>query len=281
MSPIRYRDDDSSLGSVLASLTVGALAGFAVGVVMAQKVGGIAGVVSRVRDRVHGLREELFEGVDATDDLDDEGDLDTDDAAVAAEADDAAAALEERVLEAFRADTVLSERAVDIGAVGDGIVELSGWVNDADEAEHAVTVARGVGGVDTVVNRLSVGEDDAMRRENQARFAAGDDALHEARWEGQRVGTGRPRQGQSGDPYRHASPKVELESKWLDTAHALEAAAEPAEGGSGEERPPRDGEAGPRRSGAPEAPTHVPKGDHVAQPLEAERARKERERRAE
>src|SRR6185503_2948852 len=64
--------------------------------------------------------------------------------------------LEERVLEAFRNDPILSERAVDIGSVEDGIIELTGVVNSDDEAHQAVVVARGVPGVDTVVNRLVI-----------------------------------------------------------------------------------------------------------------------------
>ena len=62
----------------------------------------------------------------------------------------------ERVLEAFRNDPILSERAVDIGAIGRGIIELTGWVHAEDETQHAVTITRGVPGVDTVVNRLVV-----------------------------------------------------------------------------------------------------------------------------
>ena len=43
--------------------------------------------------------------------------------------------LEERVLEAFRNDPILSERAIDIGAIGEGIIELTGWVDTEDEAD--------------------------------------------------------------------------------------------------------------------------------------------------
>jgi hypothetical protein len=39
-------------------------------------------------------------------------------------------------------------------------VELTGWVGSKGEAEHAVTVARGTPGVQTVVNRLVVRADD-------------------------------------------------------------------------------------------------------------------------
>lgn len=282
MTPIRYRDDDASLAQMFASIAVGALAGFAVGVVVAQKVGGISGIASRVRDRVKGLSDDLLEPGDVDDAFEDD-DLDADDAAVAAEADEEATALEQRVLETFRADPVLSERAVDIGAVGDGIVELSGWVNSDDESEHAVALARTVDGVETVVNRLSTSDEEALLRENQERLDAGDDALRETRWEGQRVGTGRKRQGTSDDPHRHASPKLELESKWLDEAHALEAASESLDPGParrGGRRPKSDPLEGPRGSGALEAPSGVPKGDHVADPEAAEQSAEQREQRA-
>src|SRR6185312_15434056 len=47
-------------------------------------------------------------------------------------------ALEEHVLEAFRNDPVLSERAIDIGSLNEGVIELAGWVEDETESEHAV-----------------------------------------------------------------------------------------------------------------------------------------------
>src|SRR5258706_8074115 len=64
--------------------------------------------------------------------------------------------LEERVLEAYRNDPILSERPIDIGSIGASTIELTGWVFEADEGEHAVTVAGGVPGVESVVNRLEV-----------------------------------------------------------------------------------------------------------------------------
>jgi osmotically-inducible protein OsmY len=64
--------------------------------------------------------------------------------------------LEARVLEAFRNDPILRSRAVDIGAIGDGLVELTGWVFSADEVAHAMTIARGVPDVQHVIDRLSV-----------------------------------------------------------------------------------------------------------------------------
>ncbi|HJU65165.1 MAG TPA: BON domain-containing protein, partial [Gemmatimonadaceae bacterium] len=177
-------------------------------------------------------------------------------------------ALEERVLEAFRNDPVLSERAVDIGAIGDGIIELSGWVHTEAEADFAVTLARGTPGVETVVNRLMVGEEEEMLDENARRVAEGDDALTEARWEGQRVGTGQRRQGRSSDPDRHADPKPDLQDRSLDERHAIREAAEDVEPGT-ERRRTTKRVKGDRTGGSPVAPTGVPKADHVAHPESA------------
>jgi hypothetical protein len=64
--------------------------------------------------------------------------------------------LEERVLEAFRNDPILAERTIDIGGVGDGVIELTGWVEEPDEIAHAVTIARGVPDVKRVVALLAI-----------------------------------------------------------------------------------------------------------------------------
>lgn len=64
--------------------------------------------------------------------------------------------LESRVLEAFHNDPVLRDRAVDIGAIAPGVIELTGWVHGDDEIRHALTLARGVPDVEHVVNQLAV-----------------------------------------------------------------------------------------------------------------------------
>lgn len=64
--------------------------------------------------------------------------------------------LEARVLEAFRNDPTLAARAIDIGAIGPGIIELAGWVQAPSETDYALVLARGVPGVAGVVNRLAV-----------------------------------------------------------------------------------------------------------------------------
>ncbi|HJU90925.1 MAG TPA: BON domain-containing protein [Gemmatimonadaceae bacterium] len=265
MSPYRYRDDDSSIGSVITGLAIGALTGFAVGVAVAQQVGGISGIAARLRERFGGTDE---------DDLEEYEEDEYDDAE-----DEAASELEERVLEAFRNDPILSERPVDIGAIGEGIIELSGWVESTDESEHATVIARGVPGVDTVVNRIGLGEEDGMDDELDDREARKErvvddlsEPLEGGRWEGNRIGTGRRRQGTSDEVTRHADPKPELEDRWLSEEQQIRDAAEDIEnikagrrrggGGRGRGRSARGG----RTDGSPIAPTGVPKADHVVDP---------------
>lgn len=81
--------------------------------------------------------------------------------------------LEERVLEAFHNDPILAERAIDIGAIGTGVIELTGWVQASWEIGHAVTLARGVPDVSTVVDRLAV-RDGEKRRDHSGRAYSGD-----------------------------------------------------------------------------------------------------------
>jgi hypothetical protein len=163
MSPFRYRDDDSSSGIILGAV-VGAIAGLAAGMFLAQSAG------KRARAEIEGEgadeeRHEHLRGAHTTvvaDELDEdyEDAAEFEDSAYADddyESDDVDVSLEERVLEAFRNDPVLSTRAVDIGSLRTGVIELAGVVDTAQEAQHAVTIARGVPGVTTVVNRIVTG----------------------------------------------------------------------------------------------------------------------------
>jgi len=274
MSPFRYRDEESNVASALY-VALGALAGFAAGVVVAQQYGGISGITSKIRNKIGSIRNGAAEEADDEDeshldahahdhryDEDDEGyDDEADDTPL-----DATEELEERVLEAFRNDPILSERAIDIGAIDDGIVELTGWVNADDEAQQAVVVARGVPGVETVVNRLSVRAEEDLFDELADRYDEGDPSLTEGQWEGQNVGTGRRRQGTSADFDRHEDPRPDLEEKTLDKVYleADEAADVKAERRY-RAKPPRGG----RADGSPIAPTGIPKSDHVVDPLNA------------
>lgn len=244
MSPLRYRDDDSQTSGLLF-LAAGAVLGLAAGLVVADRFGGFSALTSRLRERVGRHRDEETDEEEA--ELEDE---DED-------------ALEERVLEAFRNDPILAERAVDIGAIGDGIIELTGWVHEADEATHAVTITRGVPGVETVVNRLDVrlaGSDEPAEIDDDP-----DAPVRGGRWEGQQVGTGRRRQGNSSEADRHADPKPELEDRWLSKEQALRDAAGDVEGTAERRRSAKKPPRGDRTGGSPIAPTGVPKADHVAE----------------
>ena len=242
MSRYRYLDDDSSSGSSIAKVLLGAVAGFAVGMYVAQRSGGFEGLAARFRKGVsgeesrprhHGLASEQYDEIEEDfDDSAEEGMY-----AGAAEDEDfngmddstdfeGAPLLEERVLEAFNNDAILAERAIDIGSVGAGVIELAGWVDSDEEAEHAMTLARGVPGVTTVVNRLMIDDEEQQIGENVRRFQDGDPALSHARWEGQQVGTGKRRQGTSDEMDRHADPKPALEDRWLNEREAVRNAAE-------------------------------------------------------
>lgn len=246
MSPLRYRDDDTT-SSGLLYLAAGAVLGLAAGLVVADRFGGFSSLTARLRDRVGRLREHDDDEYDSEVDEDDE-------------------ALEERVLEAFRNDPIMSERAVDIGGIGEATIELAGWVNSDEEAEHAVTIARGVPGVDTVLNRLSIGDEEEVIQNHARHFAEGDDAYTEARWEGRTVGTGRRRQGTSDEIDRHADPRVPLEERWTGMEAELAAAAEDTTGIAERRHREKKQVKGDRTGGSPIAPTGVPKGDHVAEP---------------
>ena len=70
---------------------------------------------------------------------------------------DKARKLEERVLDALHDDEVLSERAIEIAVVGDGVVELTGTVRAIEEVSRASAMVRNVAGVSMVLNRIDVG----------------------------------------------------------------------------------------------------------------------------
>jgi hypothetical protein len=259
MSRIRYRDESPSLGGIIASSTAGAVAGFAVGVVVAQKMGGLSGIAARISRRFPDTDDgsELHHGY-GEDDLEDEeaeGDL----------------LLEEQVLDAFERDPVLAERAIDIASVGTGVIELSGWVRNEAESRRAESVTRRVTGVEAVVNRLS-SEDDVETHppEHENDHGGSEDTsepLAGGQWQGQRVGTGRRRQGTSGEADRHSDPKPALESRGLDKQHAIEEAAGDMEGlAERRAKGKKSAAKGDRAGGAPEAPTGVPKADHVIDP---------------
>jgi len=238
MKRIRIHREEPSAGGIAVGVTLGALAGFVVGVVVAQRVGGLAGLTSRLRDGFDTLihrGQESMESLAGAERDEDEDEYEYDEeydenADVDQRVLDSDSALEERVLRAFRRDAILSERAIDIGAIGEGIIELSGWVETQEESEHAMAVTRTVPGIVTVVSRLFIGSDEQDSNDLDEDDLDDGAPLPGGRWEGQGVGMGRRRQGNSGEMDRHADPKPVLEDKWLDEEHAIEEAAGPVEG---------------------------------------------------
>jgi hypothetical protein len=278
MSPLRFRneppyifreeeeEEPSARTAVLIAL--GAAAGFAAGVLMAERFGGFKGLTDRIKDSFGGGTEGEedfdYEGLDEDEfDPDFDEDLDTPKGSL-----NGSEELEERVLEAFRNDPTLSERAIDIGAVEAGIIELTGWVNSDDEAHQAVVVARGVPGVETVVNRLTVRTEEDLLDEAAHRYEDGDATLTERHWEGQQLGTGRRRQGNSTEIDRHADPRNKLEDRSLKEDRAFMAAAEDIPD-TAERRKSTKKSRGGRTDGSAVAPSGVPKADHVADPEHA------------
>jgi len=269
--PFYYEEEEDSSARNAVLIAIGAAAGFAAGVLMAERFGGFKGLTDRLKDSfggggTEGVEEEDFdyEGLDQ-----DEFDPDFEDEVDGATSLDGAEELEERVLEAFRNDPTLSERAIDIGALEDGIIELTGWVNSDEESHQAVAVATGTPGVETVVNRLSIRRDEELFDDATRRYEEGDPAFAERGWEGQQVGTGRRRQGTSAEIDRHADPRNVLEDRSLKEDKAFMAAADEIPETAERRKTTKKGARGGRTDGSPVAPTGVPKGDHVADPESA------------
>jgi hypothetical protein len=260
----RYQDERPSTGEGLVYLAIGAVAGLAAGVAVAQKFGGFSALATKLRERLGAEEEDEFvaDEYDDYDEEDYEGDEDEEEEALSPLEE-----LEERVLEAYHNDPILSERAIDIGAIDEGIIELTGWVYAASEAEHAVTVARGTPGVDTVLNRLAVRAEEDQMDDAADRYDAGEDRLTEGHWEGQGVGMGRKRQGSSSEADRNEDPKPVLEDKWMNEDEAYRTAAEPVDEIVARHRRPPSNRG--RADGSPVAPGGVPKADNVANPEEA------------
>lgn len=111
-------------------------------------------------------------------------------------------ALEDAVLNRFLSDSLLSARAIDIGAISPGIIELTGTVASEAEADQAVQVAHAVAGVHSVVNRLDVdglGRPRATMRRVEVQEVGDSTFVHQ---ESRVGGMGRRRQNPATDPGR-------------------------------------------------------------------------------
>ncbi len=172
MASFRFRGRRQARSRTLLLVALGAIGGLALGVVLADRTGGVEGLTSRVRNARHRRRADIDDaesvepGSDpaeecAPDDVDNETADPVELFDALADPDDAE--IEARVLEVFRNDPTLRGRAIDIGAIGNGIVELTGWVYSADELAYALTLARGVPEVVDVMDSLAVRDTDGTR----------------------------------------------------------------------------------------------------------------------
>ncbi len=204
MARLRFRGGDQRQNGSLLLLALGAVAGVALGMVLAERAGGVSGLRARVGrglgrrlgssddDILESMR--LAHGAEAADYHDEYDDEDFDDeledefgdelqdefdhehgdgmsavdhavhvaprtagrATPAPRAAPSESELEARVLEVFRNDPLLRGQAIDIGAIGNGIIELTGWVKSAAEVRYASTLAGGVLDVHEVMDSLAV-----------------------------------------------------------------------------------------------------------------------------
>lgn len=140
-------------------LTAGAALGLVAGVLLADRIkgrrGSLRSIVSRGRrfattaiDTLGPLLESIR---DRGEDAEREDDGPDDD-------EDEDGGIGERVLEAFIHDPVLAERLVEIDERRPGVIVLHGRVRSEREAKHAMTIARGVPGVERVRSRLTIRE---------------------------------------------------------------------------------------------------------------------------
>jgi hypothetical protein len=110
--------------------------------------------------------------------------------------------LEETAVEALRRDRLTGSCAIDVAALGPGIIELSGVVPTLEIGQRAARLLHALDGVRTVVNRLETGSVEDRLADNRLRRAQGEPALRERQWYGMSVGTGRRRQSSDTEPGR-------------------------------------------------------------------------------
>jgi hypothetical protein len=88
---------------------------------------------------------------------DDEDDFDaTEDEGSGFEPDTDSDCIDERVLAAFEQDPILAERDIEIDEPEPAVIALAGRVSSDEDARHAVTIARGVPGVERVENYIRI-----------------------------------------------------------------------------------------------------------------------------
>lgn len=122
------------------------------------------------------------------------------------------------VAEALERDRTLRNRSIEVDSISDGVIELTGHVQTREEAQRAVTLAQATTGVYTVVNRLTLDDDESHLTETQRRRREGAPELQERKHYGMGVGMGARRQSPDTDPDR-PSDKQKILDRELDVAN--------------------------------------------------------------
>lgn len=122
------------------------------------------------------------------------------------------------VAEALQRDRTLRNRSIEVDAIAEGVIELTGHVGTRTEAQRAVGIAQAISGVYTVVNRLTLDEEEAHRRDTQRRRREGAPELQERGHTGMGVGMEARRQSPDTDPDR-PSDKQKILERELDVAN--------------------------------------------------------------
>lgn len=136
------------------------------------------------------------------------------------------------VAEALRRDRTLARRDIEVDAIADGVIELTGSVQTRSEAQRAVSIVQGRRGIYTVVNRLVVEEEESQREETRRRRAEGAPELQERGHHGMGVGMGTRRQSPDTDPDRPSDRQkmLDRELEVQNVVDAPEAGPDPVSG---------------------------------------------------
>lgn len=157
--PERSERRSSALNSTLL-LAAGAAAGIVVGLLIAERSLGRRRLLRRVRGALRNASRlaTVWGALQGGDDSEHGDAPDTDDETSTDTADEAPSgdALDERVLAAFEQDPILVRRAIEIDTPAAGTVVLRGRVPSVRDSAHAVTIARGIPGVERVEDRMRV-----------------------------------------------------------------------------------------------------------------------------
>lgn len=127
--------------------------------------------------------------------------------------------LEDAAVDALRRDPQTGACAIDVAAMGLGMIELTGVVPTHEIAQRAARLLHALPGVRTVVNRLDTGALEQQLAANRGRRARGEPASRERQWYGVRVGTGRRRQSGDTDPGR-TDDTVKMRERDLEVSAA-------------------------------------------------------------